>query len=64
MAEITITDREMILATLHPDGPIDGLAAWSVVSGNGTLLSETLVLHVINQASTLGVSFTPAVAKP
>ena len=28
------------------------------------LLTESLLLHVINQATTLGVSFTPATAKP
>lgn len=116
MAEITISDTQMILATLKPDGPVDGIPTWSVVSGDGTmfsdptheqwdatlpegfqmflvsqtlagdvpgpvttayqveadvehgtgveLLRETLTLHVINQATTLGVTFTPAVAKP
>ena len=116
MAEITITDQQMILATLKPDGPVDGVPTWSVVSGNGTLhsdpmheqwdtalpegyqiflvsdtlpgdvegpvtteylvqadvdrgegavmISEPLMLHVVNQATTLGVTFTPAVAKP
>ena len=105
----------MILATLKPDGPVDGVPLWTVFTGNGTLMSdpahpqwdaaladgmqmflvsadlpadesgpvtteyhvqadvdkgtgvelltETLTLHVINQATTLGVSFTPATAK-
>ena len=116
MAEITITDTQMILATIKPDGPVDGVPQWSVISGNGTLhsdpnheqwdaalpdgyqmflvsdtlneneagpltteyqvqadvdkgtgtelLTESLLLHVVNRTSTLGIVFTPAVAKP
>ena len=40
MAEITINDTQMVKATIHPDGPVDGVPVWSVVSGNGTLHSD------------------------
>ena len=40
MAEVQIRDNEMILATLQPDGPVDGVPLWSVFTGNGTLLSD------------------------
>lgn len=116
MAEMTINDLQMVMVTLTPDGPVDGVPQWSVVSGNGTLhsdtshelwdpslpegyqmflvsdtlpggdegpvtteylvqadvdkgagiemLSEQLLLHVINRATTLGVKMSMAVAKP
>jgi hypothetical protein len=116
MADGTIKDTEMVLVTLHPDGPVDGAPRWSVVSGNSTLhsdpsgpgwdpslpeghqmylvsetlaadvdgpvdteylveadvdkgagielVSESLLLHVINRATTLGVSMNMAVPKP
>src|SRR5262245_8770639 len=38
--EGTINDRQMVLVTLAPDGPVDGVPAWSVKSGNGTLRSD------------------------
>jgi hypothetical protein len=114
--EGTIGDTQMVLVTLKPDGPIDGVPVWAVVSGNSTLLddpsqpgwdvelaegmqkwlvsetlpstengpldtvysvdadvdlgtgvnhlSETITLHVVNMASTLGLTASPPVLKP
>jgi hypothetical protein len=114
--EGTIGDTQMVLVTLKPDGPIDGIPVWAVVSGNSTLLSdpsqpgwdgalpeglqmwlvsetlptaengpldtlysveadvemgtgvshisETITLHVVNMASTLGLTASPPVLKP
>jgi hypothetical protein len=38
MAEVTINDRQMTLAKLNPDGPVDGVPQWSVSAGNGTMI--------------------------
>src|SRR5215813_2495212 len=38
--EGTIGDEQMVLITLKPDGPIDGVPAWRVVTGNSTLLAD------------------------
>jgi hypothetical protein len=114
--EATINDTQMVLVTLNPDGPIDGVPTWNVVAGNGTLLSdpahplwdgskpdghqmflvsetlpggepgpvdtlyaveadadlgsgiasilEEITLHVINQASSLGLTFSVPQSKP
>lgn len=116
MLEGSIGDTQMVLVTLHPDGPVDGVPQWSVVSGNSTLLSdpahpswdstladgmqmflvsetlpagdpgpddteyqvsadvdmgagmqtisESIMLHVVNMASTLGLTASMPVAKP
>jgi hypothetical protein len=40
MAESTIGDTEMILYYLIPDGPVDGVPQWNVLSGNGTLHAD------------------------
>jgi hypothetical protein len=42
MPEATIGDTQMVLYTLNPDGPLDGVPVWTVVSGNGTLLDDPL----------------------
>jgi hypothetical protein len=40
MVEATLGDTQMVLVTLSPDGPLDGVPQWSVLSGQGTLLSD------------------------
>lgn len=53
MPEMTMNDAQQVSYTLNPDGRLDSIPAWSVVSGNGTfvvnangrvvvLVSETL----------------------
>lgn len=60
MFEVTIGDQEMLLLTVQPDGPIDGIPQWSVVSGNGTLLGDPavwdpgMVYPEVHQAWTAG----------
>lgn len=116
MPEVTCRDTEMVLCTIAPDGPVDGVPVWSVVAGHGTLLSdphhadwdpaqpdgyqmflvsdtlpenepgpltttyaveadvahgtdvelmsESILLHVVNRATSLGLKLNAAVAKP
>jgi hypothetical protein len=116
MLEGTIGDTQMILVTLKPDGPVDGVPVWTVLSGNSTLLSDpthpawdktlpegmqsflvsetlpagelgpvdteyevsadvdmgagtqhltdSILIHVVNMASTLGLTAAPPIAKP
>jgi hypothetical protein len=116
MLEGTIGDTQMVLVRLNPDGPVDGVPQWSVLSGNSTLLSdpshpawdaslpegyqaflvsetfpatetgpmdteyqvsadvdmgtgmttltESIILHVVNMAGTLGLTASMPVQKP
>lgn len=38
---LQISDKEKILVTLAPDGPVDGVPMWSVLSGNSTVEPDT-----------------------
>lgn len=42
MLEGTLGDTQMVLVTIHPDGPVDGIPEWTVVSGEGTLLEDPM----------------------
>jgi hypothetical protein len=48
MFEMTLGDEDMQLLKLQPNGPIDGVPSWSVVSGNGTLLGDPAVWDAAN----------------
>ena len=48
MFEATIGDEDMLLLKVMPNGPIDGVPQWSVVSGNGTLLGDPAVWDAAN----------------
>jgi hypothetical protein len=40
MAEFQIGDEEMQHFSIHPNGPVDGVPTWNVLSGAGTLRSD------------------------
>lgn len=40
MLEITINDTEKVKVALHPDGPVDGVPTWEIISGNSTLEAD------------------------
>jgi hypothetical protein len=41
MLEGTISDLQMIHVKLAPDGPVDGIPLWTVLTGKSTLLSDS-----------------------
>lgn len=38
--DITIDDRQKVKVSLVPDGPVDGIPLWSVISGNATVVPD------------------------
>jgi hypothetical protein len=48
MADGTVNDTQMTLASISPDGPVDGVPVWVKVSGSGTMLGDPSVWDVGN----------------